>query len=261
MINEDYVTFEQASKLKKLRFDWKCYTFYHWDNWCGLSHSGMYENHNMFEKCISAPTFSQVAKWLREKHLLISVRPNNTVNDSGNVEIYYCVDIFDIKDNILKLQYSDAGFENYESALSTGIDEALKLLFKIKTIMEDLVTYEQAEKLAELGFDYETAFYYTIKDKELSETNVIKDYNWKARNNPKRCIAISCPTLSQAQNWLRKEKHLLITIERDKESGKFGWVIYMNDSLWKSDIVCNMNGYNVLLLTALDKALDFLTQK
>lgn len=122
--------------------------------------------------------------------------------------------------------------------------------------MEDFVTFEQAKKLKELGFDWECFAYY-LYDDNLEIGRQLQKYNseWHLIN----LGYISAPTLSQAQKWLREEKHLLITIERDKEYGKFGCVIYRNDSLWKSDIVCDMNGYNVLQLTAIDKALELLT--
>ena len=121
MTHEDYVTYEQAVKLKELGFDWKCYTFYHWDNWCGLSHSGIYENHNMFKKCISAPTLSQAQKWLREKGIDITPIP---VTRDDERKYRWALDRL----NPRLRDWTDDIINNYEEALSAGIDRALQLL-------------------------------------------------------------------------------------------------------------------------------------
>lgn len=96
---------------------------------------------------------------------------------------------------------------------------------------EDIVTFEQAKKLAELGFDYKVHLYYQLRDKELLE-NVRKDYNWKARNNIERCTIVSCPTLSQAQKWLRDVKSIFVQsslIRQQSHDKKHDWLIYDKD--------------------------------
>ena len=124
----DFVTYVQAVRLKELGFNWKTHAFYTKDGDLYTSDNPDYWNNEIWAE-FSAPNLAQVRKWLREeKHIVISVRPNDTINDSGNDEIYYSVDVFDITGNILKLQYSDAGIENYESALEDGVDEAIELL-------------------------------------------------------------------------------------------------------------------------------------
>ena len=121
MNTEDFITYDQAVKLKELGFDWKCYTFYHWDNWCGLSDSGICENHNMFEKCFSAPTLSQAQKWLREVKDIIVLATCNLDYEKGH-EWYWFVD----KD--VDIEDPEHFYETYEQALSTAIDKALDLL-------------------------------------------------------------------------------------------------------------------------------------
>lgn len=122
---EDYVTYEQAVLLKELGFDWKCYTFYHWDDWCGLSHSGVSENHNMFEKCISAPTLAQAQKWLmNEKGIAIGIIPSYDIQDDGTYHWKYWYKIYS---SVGKLLYTEMA-EVYEHALECAISDALDLL-------------------------------------------------------------------------------------------------------------------------------------
>lgn len=70
---------------------------------------------------------------------------------------------------------------------------------------EDFVKFNQAMKLAKLGFDYETFMYYQVSDGELIDNGLRKDFNWKVRNNPERSTSLSCPTLSQACKWIRSK--------------------------------------------------------
>lgn len=116
---------------------------------------------------------------------------------------------------------------------------------------KNFVTLEQAKAFKELGFDWETLAFYDTNE-ELRASHYADFWNSEPWNE------IAAPAISTAIDWLREEKNFLITIESDKESGKFGWVIYGNNSFWKSDIVCEKNGYYVLLLSAIDKAIEIL---
>lgn len=119
-MNEDYATYEQAKVLKELGFDWKCYTFYHEDNWCGLSDSGMCENHNMFDKCISAPTLAQTQQWLFEKcDVWVEITLLDFPNNFG-YELKY--------DYYPKEKYCCQGYKTPKEALSKCIDKALEIL-------------------------------------------------------------------------------------------------------------------------------------
>lgn len=71
-MNEDYVTFEQAKRLKKFGFNWKCDHWYTSDK--ELCYSGRYE----FDPIVvMAPTLAQVVKWLYEiSGYFISVQYN-----------------------------------------------------------------------------------------------------------------------------------------------------------------------------------------
>lgn len=118
---EDFVTYEQAQQLKQLGFDWKCYSFYHLDNWCGLSECGTRMNHNMFQKCISAPTLAQVQKWLREVKNIIVLVTCNLDYKKGH-EWYWFID----KD--VSIEDPKHFYKTYEQALLVGIDKALEFL-------------------------------------------------------------------------------------------------------------------------------------
>lgn len=122
---EDFVTFEQAIKFKELGFDWKCYTFYHGDNWCGLSHSGMCENHNMFEKCVSAPTLSQAQKWMREvKNIHLEIKYMSNPQYEPWVGKVVIIENYPKPNTIIDIDTCDT----YEEALSICIDKALEIL-------------------------------------------------------------------------------------------------------------------------------------
>ena len=83
MKNPDYVRYEQAVKLKRLGFNWKCRYFYESDNkvlmpleeivsaieghdFCITSDTLM-EDFNKQQDICSAPTIAQVQQWLREE--------------------------------------------------------------------------------------------------------------------------------------------------------------------------------------------------
>lgn len=127
MNKEEFVTYAQAIRLKKLGFDWECRELYTPDE--EMTSVGFPDDFNYlgdtyqdewFSACISAPTLSQVQKWLREVHrICISV---NYMFDDGR---WFAVWL-----NFDSGEYDETWetFAAYESALSAGIDVVLKLL-------------------------------------------------------------------------------------------------------------------------------------
>lgn len=124
---EDYVSFEQAQRLKQLGFDWKVNKGYsHFPGEKIKSCNFQQEDVNtIYSKwCFSAPSLAQAQKWLRD---VKGIALNITAHDGGFYQwekIYlpkapeYEGDITpDIK------QYA-----TYEKALSAGIDRTLELL-------------------------------------------------------------------------------------------------------------------------------------
>ena len=99
IMNEDFVTFELAKKLKEKGFKEKCLAYYDVEDNVGLLYNTQYSDealpcqytdllqcHNTgeaeiqpddSENCVDAPTISQVLKWLREEKnifVLIDIR-------------------------------------------------------------------------------------------------------------------------------------------------------------------------------------------
>ncbi|MCM1356450.1 MAG: hypothetical protein NC212_08605 [Staphylococcus sp.] len=141
MNNEDFVTYEIAVKLKELGFDWECYEF--WDtSFCDdgtpvktrrVKHEPkicvMAERNSILEsmgsELITAPTIAKVQKWLREVHS-ISVEPLYNMVRQWNVIVCEI-------DNFGEALWAKIGLDTYESALSAGIEAALKLIEIDKT--------------------------------------------------------------------------------------------------------------------------------
>ena len=78
-MNEDFVTYELAVKLKEKGFNEPCYGYYHRDGGddsfelCG--DRDFQNSKNQYR--VAAPTISQVLKWLREeKKIVISIFPH-----------------------------------------------------------------------------------------------------------------------------------------------------------------------------------------
>ena len=117
--HEDYVTYDQAVKLKELGFDWECNHSYYGRRSKSLIGFCTYHDFNKNggpNEC-SAPTLAQAQKWLRE------VKETEIIVNFVNVGIY---------DYIIYGKYvninSETYFNFYEQALSTGINRAIELL-------------------------------------------------------------------------------------------------------------------------------------
>lgn len=85
-MNEDFVTYEIASKLKEKGFYYKCVATYDNDGMLGYNYiqptniraigfdDCLYSHNVENDNCIDAPTISQVLKWLREeKKIFIAI--------------------------------------------------------------------------------------------------------------------------------------------------------------------------------------------
>lgn len=109
-MNEDFVTYELAIKLKEKGFNLHCVSFYALENFtaeyvdsCGDCYEVDFEKGILYlnyplrykkfeEKMLPAPTISQVLKWLRDKkkiYIVIAVNP--TLSTKDKIAYYYQV--------------------------------------------------------------------------------------------------------------------------------------------------------------------------
>lgn len=137
MNKEDFVSFEQAKRLKKLGFDWNCNHYI--DERGKISENtkddffhSCYEDLNdanfaLHDKSgnlldyYSAPTLAQACKWLRSKDILIHILPKSNNKYMTQVWEISCYEI---------LETLRGEFDTYEQAQSAGIDFALGMLEK-----------------------------------------------------------------------------------------------------------------------------------
>ena len=122
-MNEDFVTYEQAVKLKELGFDWDTIAFYLETvlitkiiNWHTTNATDL--------PIFSAPTLAQAQKWLREKGIEVMSYYDYTTKT-------WIFEVCEIGDPHFYGYHSDDFGLNkptYEQALSAGIDQALKFL-------------------------------------------------------------------------------------------------------------------------------------
>lgn len=123
-MNEDFVTYEQAVKLKELGFNYKCNHLYSIENPNNIIRTSNYHNKAVITDTILAPTLSQVQKWLREVKG-ISIEPISCGfddNDNAVWSSFICL----LKSK--KENNQTALFKSYEQALSEAIDKALEIL-------------------------------------------------------------------------------------------------------------------------------------
>ena len=113
----EIVSFEIAKKLKEKGFNNECYAYYEPLNHC-LNISKVFKTNTIAENynCITAPTISQVLKWLREKNdiMIFPVYSKNTSK-------WYCSIINADSLESYNLPLNDS----YELAALTGIKYCL----------------------------------------------------------------------------------------------------------------------------------------
>lgn len=134
-MNEEFVTFEQAKKLKELGFDLKCHYRFNIDK--QLVPNVVYSNAgvdsddvamNVNFRCvgdISAPTLAQAQKWLREKGIEVMSYYDYTTK----TWIYEVCEIGEPHFCGYHSDDFDLNKSTYEEAISAGIDRALEIYF------------------------------------------------------------------------------------------------------------------------------------
>lgn len=130
-MNEDFVSFELAVKLKKKRFDKPCFAYYTNDDTLYLNHSwkagenysGCLLSHNLMHKdsvsgkFVDAPTISQVLKWLREEKKIHIV-----IDFDGGMCWYYQIALYGLT---TYEKESEHKYNSYEQAALAGIEYVL----------------------------------------------------------------------------------------------------------------------------------------
>ena len=134
MTNEDFVTYEQAVRLKALGFDdaeaLGCYVTHKALGGISLSQKGVVSYCE--EYVCSAPTLSQAAKWLREVHHM-----------HPHVELIYENDVPKWRWGLVTTRYNGGlrwhpdRCETYEEALSKGIAECLEIACIVEGLKTD----------------------------------------------------------------------------------------------------------------------------
>lgn len=129
-MNQDFVSYELAVKLKEKGFNDNCHAYYEPLKHC-LNFSRVFKTNSLAEnyKCVTAPTISQVLKWLREEkkiHICINIYDDGWFFD---VSSFYKADtgVYEIK-----LPYMSSNvtpdYDSYEQATLAGIKFCLNNL-------------------------------------------------------------------------------------------------------------------------------------
>ena len=132
-MTEDFVTYEQAVRLKEIRFNWETHAFYNKECELYSSDNPDYWNDEIWNdeiwNDISAPTLAQVQKWLMNIHG-ISVEVISTVaGKCWMYQLYHTTkDDFGLPIVIDRKNVKGTGYDTYEEALSAGIDKTLEIL-------------------------------------------------------------------------------------------------------------------------------------
>lgn len=120
MNNNEYVSFDAAVKLRQLEFDGDSTHYYHREYPARLFDAYPADNYNDSTFCCTAPTIYDAAAWLRTKGWHVQPMLNG-------VRSAYFVRVIELVGNGEYIN-GERQFEEYESALSYGIDIALNQL-------------------------------------------------------------------------------------------------------------------------------------
>lgn len=120
---EDFVNYEIANKLKNLGFEESTYHYYNIDDirYCRDDYPSDHNGDPLREFEISAPTISQVLKWLRDKFSLhISQKPYACKDG-----LMWMYEIRKFNKRIVFVIANKTGFVEEEEASLAGIEHAI----------------------------------------------------------------------------------------------------------------------------------------
>ena len=82
--------------------------------------------------------------------------------------------------------------------------------------MNSIVTFEQAKKLKDIGFNAEVNRYFLYERLISSD-----DFDYNGINK----IHCSAPTVSEALDWIREEKGVMLAVELESKRSRLGEII------------------------------------
>lgn len=138
-MTEDYVTYEQAKKLKEVGFGEETrYGYYKMPNgtpqmskWDICLESSLDYPSLKFYK---SPTLAQVQKWLRGKEIFLFISNDNDAEVNGRTQFHWWITdklgrpfLYGEGDDA-KLLRCESYYDTYEQALSAGIDKVIEIL-------------------------------------------------------------------------------------------------------------------------------------
>jgi hypothetical protein len=134
-MNEDFVTYELAVKLKEKGFNEPCYGYYHCNGGndsfevCGNGDCDFLNSKNKHR--IAAPTIPQVLKWLREeKKIYIVIAVNPTLSTKDKIAYYY--QVYSNSNGVTSDYYeSEDCYAQWEDCAIGSIKSVFKYLIKL----------------------------------------------------------------------------------------------------------------------------------
>lgn len=129
-MNEDFVPFELAVKLKEKRFNIPFYFYYRTDD-KSLRHANVTNPlvycDKIDDEVVVAPTISQVLKWLREEKLiLIGLSPMQEYG--GDEVVEWCATVYKADKQGGLSWKEEFYYQSYEQAALAGIEYVLNNL-------------------------------------------------------------------------------------------------------------------------------------
>ncbi|MDR1223264.1 MAG: hypothetical protein LBL07_10385 [Tannerella sp.] len=126
-----------------------------------------------------------------------------------------------------------------------------------------LVTYGQAKRLKELGFDWECISRYSFKKLKNNQERVMIAHpnivDWNTRSDMYGWNFISAPAVAQALKWIRDEKGIICGIDRYASyEHTCGWWLDNRNIKRYADAFITYEGSESALL---DKLLTILEKK
>lgn len=125
MIEESYVSFDTAKLLKEVGFDVPCNSYYELEDGEAVRKDCIrpYDNNGFGDTICSRPTQALAARWLREAHGIMIV----SFFDDYMSKWFYVIDGVK-KQSGIKCVQSASDYDDYETALEAGLQEAIKLV-------------------------------------------------------------------------------------------------------------------------------------